>query len=180
MTTPLATPDDVADVWRPLVGVEEDRVFNLIAKASSRLRQQCPFDIDARIALYMAGSSDPTALDPTIVADTVATIVKRFLVNVEGVATQSDSAGPFAHSATYVNRYDKSGTDVRGAIQVTEADINQLRPAVPAHVPSTFRVGIPLPQILIPGVLRRNQGVVPGLSSGSIIVPDVNAGYGTE
>lgn len=170
MTEPLATPDDVADIWRPLTADETTQVTNLIVKASAKLRHACPFDIDARIALHEVASTDPTALDPTVVADVVATIVKRFLVNPEGAASGSDSEGPFSHSTTWVNRYDKTGSDVRGAIQVTDSDIDQLRPAVPAATASTFRYQIPCPQVLIPGDrFGGRPGVLPD------VFPDMGA-----
>lgn len=150
-TDPLATPSDVEDVWRPLTDTETSRVENLIAKASAKLRQACPFDVDDRIAQFNAGEATPTALDPQIVADLVATIVKRFLVNPEGAVTSTDTTGPLSHSRSFVFRYDKTGADTRGTIQVTDADVDQLRPAVPAPVASSFSYNIPAPQILVPG-----------------------------
>jgi hypothetical protein len=140
---PLATPDDVADVWRPLTADETTQVLNLITKVSAKLRQKAPFDIDARIDLFSSDPADPTALDPVVVADVVATIVKRFIVNVDGVASSSEGMGPFSKSATFATFYDKTGADVRGAIQVTESDIDQLRPAVQFTAPSTARLGLP-------------------------------------
>lgn len=151
MFGPLATTQDVADAWRPLTDAESEQVDRLITKASARLRQKCPFDVDDRIALFQTDPSDMLALDPNIVSDVVATIVKRFMVNPSGYATESETAGPFSHSATYVNRYDKTGSDVRGAIEVIDADIDQLRPAVPSQLPSTARYNLPRPQKLIPG-----------------------------
>jgi hypothetical protein len=175
---PFADPDDVADIWRPLTTDERVRVSNLIDKAAARLIQKCPFDLDARIALFQADSTDPAALDPLIVADVVATVVKRFLVNPDGFASASEAAGPFSRSGTYVNRYDKTGTDVRGSLQVTEADIEQLRPAVPATVASSFRVGIPRPKILIPQG-GRVVGRIP-IGFPPIIIPDVDPDAGAE
>lgn len=177
-TEPLAMPDDVADLWHPLSTDETVRVTRLIDKASAKLRQACPFDIDERIALFTTAPTAPTALDPSIVADVVAQIVHRFLVNQDGVASGSSSEGPFSRSATFVNRYDKTGSDVRGAIQVTESDIDQLRPAVPAPVPSSFRVKVPCPQVLIPGV-RRVNGFGPGVAA-PIVIPDYAPGSGAE
>lgn len=139
----LALPGDVEDVWRPLSTAEVPRVTNLIEKASARLRQKCPFDIDERISLFYDDSKAPTALDPAIVADVVATIVKRFLVNIEGAAASNESTGPFSKSTTWVNRYDKTGSDVRGAIEVTESDIDQLRPATPPELGGTIRLRSP-------------------------------------
>lgn len=129
MPGPLADTSDVEAVWRPLQDTEVGQVTALIARASAKLRHAVPFDIDARIALYATDPTQPTALDPMVVADVVATIVKRFMVNIEGVASSSEGVGPYSRSATFVNRYDKTGSDVRGAIQVIDSDIDQLRPA---------------------------------------------------
>jgi hypothetical protein len=180
---PLAVPSDVEDVWRPLTDAEKPRVLNLIAKASSKLRQKCPFDIDDRIGLFTSATDpeqlDVTALDPQIVADVVATIVKRFLVNQDGVASQSQGAGPFSKSATYVNRYDKTGSDVRGAIQVIDSDIEQLRPAVPAQTATSFEVGIPDPRVLVPRGGYSGQGRI-GIGLPAVILPDIAPGTGNE
>lgn len=140
MPAPLADPSDVADLWRPLVDTELGRVANLIVKASARLRQQCPFDIDARISLYSTDPESPVALSPDIVADVVAGVVKRFLVNQVGVVSQTQTTGPFSISQSFVNRYDKTGTDVRGSLEVTESDIDQLRPATGTPVPRSIRM----------------------------------------
>lgn len=151
LPTQLAQVSDVADIWRPVTDPDEAaRVNNLLVKATAKLRKACPFDIDARIALFEAGSDDPTALDPVVVADRVALIVKRFLVNQTGVATLNESAGPYSRSSTFVNRYDKTGTDVRGELRVTDEDIDELRPAVPAPTVGSIRVRIPSPAVEIP------------------------------
>ena len=151
MPEPLATPSDVADIWRPLTDTETAQATNLIAKASSRLRQKCPFDIDTRIALYSADSSDPQALDPLLVADVVANIVKRVMTNPAGVLSQSNTTGPLSASVTFASRTSDDGA-TGSTLVVTDADIDQLRPAVPSMaVPSSFRYKMPVPQILIPG-----------------------------
>jgi hypothetical protein len=172
MPDPLATPDDVAVIWRPLSDAEDTQVTTLILKASAKLRQACPFDIDARIVLFDTTPTDPAALDPVVVADVVATIVKRLLVNPNGFATESETAGPFSKSATFVNRYDKTGSDVRGAIQITDSDIDQLRPAVPSAIPSSFTYKLPAPQVLIPGD-HLGSGV-------PVVVPDVFPDLGAK
>jgi hypothetical protein len=182
-TTPLATPDDVVAVWRPLTTDDEwQQVETLITKASAKLRQACPFDIDERIAQWAVDPTVTVALDPVVVADVVATVVKRFLVNVEGVASSSETVGPYSRSATFVNRYDKTGSDVRGAIQITESDIDQLRPKVPAVLPSTFSTGVPHPEILVPSRGRRNGDPLDPFTGGAgpFIVPDFGVGTGTE
>lgn len=141
MSAPLATPDDVTDMWRTLADdAETNRVVNLIRVASGKLRQACPFNIDTRIALFARTPQNPVALDPQVVANVVATIVKRFLVNTEGFASTSEGVGPYSKSGVFVNRYDKTGSDVRGAIQVIEADIDELRPAVPTRIPGVIQL----------------------------------------
>jgi hypothetical protein len=176
-TEPLAQPSDVAALWHPLSLTETDQVTALITKASARLRQQCPFDIDERIALFGTDPTNPIALNPDLVADLVATKVKNFLVNPDGVATSTDTAGPFSRSATFVNRYDKTGSDIRGSLQFTDADIEQIRPAVPFTAPSSFQVGVPDPQVVLPGYLTGRRGGLPGVS---VVVPDVFPDRGSE
>ena len=132
MTLPLADTSDLEDMWRPLQDSEVQRATNLIAKASALLRQVQPH-IDARIAAFQANAADPTGLDPTLVATVVATIVKRFIANVEGVASQS--VGPF--SVSYALRTEKS---VRGELQVTQEDLNALQMYRPRNRIGTIRV----------------------------------------
>lgn len=122
MTTPLATPDDVAVVWRPLTPDETVQVEALILRASAKLRHAARFNIDAAIAVHASDPTSPQAIDPIVVADVVATVVKRFLVNPNGAA--SENVGPY--SRVYVARSDKSGADVRGALAVTASDLEQL------------------------------------------------------
>lgn len=175
-TDPLADPGDVASIWRPLTAAEEDQVADLIDKASAKLRQACPFDIDQRIALYATAPTALTALNPIVVADVVATIVKRFLVNREGFASISEGVGPYSRSGTFVNRYDKSGSDVRGAIQVTPSDIEQLRPAVPAPTAGSIRTNIPAPRVLYPQGYPTQQPIRPL----PVVTPDFWPGSETE
>lgn len=175
MTTPpaaLAVQSDVLDIWPSASALDQARLGRLIAKATQKLRAACPFDIDARIAAYGVDPSDPGALDPVVVADRIALIVKRFLINPDGVASTSQAAGPFSQSRTFVNRYDKTGSDVRGEIRITDEDIDELRPAVPFVGPGVARVGIPRPDVLIPAGASYagvRAGVVPA------VVPDVDA-----
>lgn len=116
---PLADSDDVADLWRPLTSDEIDRVTRLIAKASAMLRQRAPW-VDDRIGLFQADPTNPAGLDPVTVASVVATIVKRFLSNVQGVV--SEGVGPY--SVTYAIRGEK---DVRGEMYVTDGDLEKLK-----------------------------------------------------
>jgi len=173
---PFADASDVADLWSSYTAADEQRVASLIEKAAAKLVHVCPFNLDERIALFATTPAAPTALDPSVVADVVAQIVKRFLVNQDGFASSSEAAGPFSRSGTYVNRYDKTGSDVRGAIQVTESDIDQLRPAVPAAVASSFRYRVPRPKILVPAYRSIGQS---GLGK-PFIVEDIAPGTGVE
>lgn len=118
-TTPLADSSDVADLWRPLTPDEDARVTRLIAMASSMLRQRAPW-VDDRIGLFQSDPTNPAALDPMTVSAVVATIVKRFLSNVQGVA--SEGIGPY--SVTYAIRGEK---DVRGEMYVTDGDLDKLK-----------------------------------------------------
>lgn len=163
MTAPLAAPSDVQALWRPLgptlTTPETNGINNLITIASANLRQVTPFDIDERTALYSTDPTNPMALNPVVVAGVVAERIKSYLNNPAGAASSSDAAGPFSHSATYVNRYDKTGSDVRGSLEFTDSDVDRLRPAVPAPVPSSFTVGIPQPRVLLPNA-RYGRGAV--------------------
>ncbi len=126
MAGPLAIPDDVADMWRPLAPDETSRVYRLIDKASALLRQKAPW-VDARVSAYRADSTGLTGLAPDTVATVVATIVKRFLVNPDGATNSSETVGPFSHSKGFALRGDK---DIRGELYVAESDIEKLRAAV--------------------------------------------------
>lgn len=171
MSGQLCQPSDViAKLVRPLSDFESTYVNAWIDEASAQLRQRAPFDIDARIAMFDSGVVSPAALDPVLVAGVVAGVVKNFLVNPEGFVTTSEATGPFSQSHSFVNRYDKSGSDVRGRIQVTDADVDQLRPAAPAESPFSFKVGIPQPGIVLPNALRPNAPF--GAPSGPVAVPD--------
>lgn len=174
--SPLAKPADVTDLLPPIGDYDTDRIERHILKASASLRQVAPFDIDERIGLFLAAIDTPIALDPLLVATVVATIVKTFMINVEGVASRTDTEGPNSTSLTLVNRYDKSGSDTRGRIQATDADVQQLRPAVPSEIASSFRVGIPDPQLVIQhSWVRDRYG-----RSVPIVVPDFAPGSGVE
>lgn len=72
MPTPLADPDDVAGIWRPLTTAELAAAEGQIRFASAIVRQQVP-SVDARLA---AGT-----LDPDLVRGVVASMVQRVLMN---------------------------------------------------------------------------------------------------
>jgi len=136
--TALAELGDLEDMWRPLSDDEKPRALNLLEKASGLLRQKTRQTIDTRIGLFTTDPTDPRAVDPQVVATVVATVVKRFLSNVDGAASTTETAGPFSKSTAYVLRGDKN--DVRGELVVTDQDIEALAPEVPAQVGS-MKVG---------------------------------------
>lgn len=116
---PLSDATTVADLWRPLTSDETDRVTRLVAMASALLRQKAPW-VDDRISLFASDPTNPAGLDPDTVSAVVATIVKRFLSNVQGVV--SEGVGPY--SVTYAIRGEK---DVRGEMYVTDGDLDKVK-----------------------------------------------------
>lgn len=118
--TVLATTADLEDMWRPLASSEYQRASRLLTKASSLLRQKLPA-VDARMARFAVDPTDLGGLDPSAVATVVATIVKRFLSNIQGVA--SEGAGPY--HVSYAIRGEK---DIRGEMQVSQGDLDALAP----------------------------------------------------
>lgn len=126
MGAPLALTDDVADLWRPLTSTEQDRVANLIVKASALLRQKMPW-VDDRMARFAVDPTDEGGLDPMAVANVVATVIKRFLVNPDGATNMSETSGPYSRSKGFALRGDK---DVRGELIITDSDIEALTPPI--------------------------------------------------
>lgn len=153
---PLADVQDVVDVWHPIPDAQLTQVENLIAKASAKLRQAAPYDVDARLAMFTEQPTNPQRLDPIVVADVVATVVKRFLVNVDGAFTYSHTVPGFTQSATFVNRYDKTGGSTHGALQVTDSDLEQLKQAAPMTPMPPIRI---LPGRSYPVPWRAGDGV---------------------
>lgn len=122
MSEPLCDTSDVStQLLRPLTDeAEVIAVEQLIAAASALLRTAAP-SIDTRVARYRLNPQDLTAISPETVAVVVAGVVKRYMRNPEGIA--SESAGPF--SVTYALRSEK---DARGVLQITESDLRVLFP----------------------------------------------------
>lgn len=123
MISSLALVIDLEDMWRPLSEPETARAGSLLEKASALLRQAQPA-VDARIARFEVDPTDLGALDPLTVATVVATMVKRYLSNIQGVA--SEGVGPY--HVSYAIRGEK---DVRGELQVTQSDLDALKPSSP-------------------------------------------------
>lgn len=139
MGTVYAAQSDVEAIWQPIPDTQSGQVDDLLAKASARLQQKCPFDIDDRIERFEVDRTDPFGLDPLIVADVVAQIVKRVLVNPNGVVSTSETAGPFSRSLLFTSRYSRTDS-AAGSLAVTDADVEQLRPAQPSFKPGTVRL----------------------------------------
>lgn len=114
---PFATYQDVEAVWRTLTPDEQARATKLIEYASRKIRRAVP-DVDARIA---AGSLDPLDVEMVVVG-----MVKRAMMNsaLEGVESQSQTAGPFAHTVKPSNP--------AGNLYLTKDELASLRPRSPA------------------------------------------------
>lgn len=138
MGDPLAETSDLEDMWRPLADSEVSRASNLIDKASAMLRQATRQTIDTRIGLWETNPTDPRAVDPLVAATVVATIVKRFISNVDGVVSKNVTVGPYSQSEAFALRGDKN--DLRGQMIVTDEDLATLAPELPPQVGS-FMVG---------------------------------------
>jgi hypothetical protein len=130
---PFADYGDVEAVWRTLTAEEQTRATKLIAYASRKIRRLFP-DVDARIA---SGALDALDVEMVVVA-----MVKRALMNtaLEGVESQSQTAGPFAQTVKPAN---PSGNlyltkDEMAALGARRASIGTIRttsgyPAMPDH-----------------------------------------------
>lgn len=119
--TDLCQPSDVSTaLLRPLTATEITYVPSLIVNASALLRNAAP-SIDDRMARFTPNGTDPTSIDPVVVATVVAGVVKRYMTNPQGIASQS--AGPF--SVAYALRTEKGA---RGVLQVTDEDLRTLFP----------------------------------------------------
>jgi hypothetical protein len=127
MGGPLASIEDVTLMYTPLAGADQptlDQITGLIQKASAILRQRIPW-VDDRIARFGIDPTDVGGLDPVLVADVVATMIKRFLVNQSGATNQSETVGPYSHSTGFVIRGEKN--IVLGELFLSDSDIDKLR-----------------------------------------------------
>lgn len=129
MAGPLAEVADVEAIWRTLEPTETTQANALIDIASAKLRSALPA-VDARIALYGTLPVNPLALDPVVVANVVATIVKRVLVNPDGLASTTQTFGPISEARNYEGRSGGDDSDSRGEIRVTAADLDNLLPVL--------------------------------------------------
>jgi hypothetical protein len=88
----FAVAADVAAVWRPLTAAETEVAGTLVTYASALLRSLVP-NIDQRIT-----DGD---LDGALARLAVVQMVKRVLINPEGVRSESETTGPFSESKTW-------------------------------------------------------------------------------
>lgn len=97
MAEPFAAVADLEAGWRTLSEAEKERAEVLLARASRKIRAARP-GIDAAIT---AG-----AVDADLVGDVVCAMVKRAMsgpLDLDGVETRSETAGPFGTSYTFAN-----------------------------------------------------------------------------
>lgn len=167
MAVPLAEVADVEAIWRTLEPSETSQAAVLINIASAKLRARLPFDVDARIALYATTPRSPGALDPMVVANVVATIVKRVLVNPDGLVSTTQTFGPISESRSFVAR-TPSGTstgvsatdpDSRGEIRITQADLSDLLPVTRKVKVRSTEVGLQPSMMPPPGIRRGVPGI---------------------
>jgi hypothetical protein len=172
VTEPFATQDDVETALvRPLTTTEANYIDGLIGQASALLRNEAP-SIDDRIARYGVDPTDKSALSPATVAAVVAGVVKRYMVNPTGIASTSQTDGPFSLSTSYALRSEK---ETRGALQITRDDLLVLFPnrkrlragmirTRPALAPRPVgRYGpIPRPSEAIGAAITFGRGLQPG------------------
>lgn len=110
LTPPFATSADLIARWRPLTPTEETRADALLEDASQMI-----LDEDRRRVL-----ADLTEVTPSLVR-VVCKMVQRAMtapVDAQPVSQLSQSMGPFAESATYVNP--------AGDMYLTKAERRQL------------------------------------------------------
>ena len=123
--TSLAQRSDVETaLLRPLTTDEVAYIDGLLAQASALLRNSAP-SVDDRIAVFAADPTNPRGVSAEVVSAVVAGIVKRYMINPKGLASTTDSTGPYSHGETYALRSEK---DVRGVMQVTTEDLATLMP----------------------------------------------------
>lgn len=114
MADPLATTDDLEDLWRSLSD-SETTVATALLRVASRVVRARYSDVDARIL--------SESLDAQDVADVVALMVKRAMLSpaADGVEQQSQTAGPFGITNKYAN--------VEGSVYMTAEERLLFEPA---------------------------------------------------
>lgn len=95
MATPFATPEDVAELWRPLSTQEQAVATARLLLVSALIRARVR-TVDERIA--------SGALDPEVVRIIAVDAVRRAMENpTEGVRSRTQTVGPFSESVTYTD-----------------------------------------------------------------------------
>lgn len=141
MSDELVTQDDVeAALLRPLTAVETGFIGRNIATVSSQLRQAMT-TVDDRIAAFADDPRPANALDPAVVASRLALVIKRYIANVEGVASKSRTDGPFSTTLAFAS-YGKlfGGSGVQGELQVTAADVAAINGLATPTAPGTINI----------------------------------------
>lgn len=150
VTGPLADTDDVETaLLRPLTANETVYVPGLIDQATVLLRTRAA-SIDDRIAKFQAGSRVSPAVDPLAVAAMLAQVVKRYMVNVDGATSKTQSAGPFSQTTSF-SSYGKTIGGATGQLEITDDDLASLNPANKSQIGS-----IKVKAALAPGRLERS------------------------
>lgn len=95
MAGSFATPNDVANRWRPLTSDETNIAYTLVEDASALIRARFP-GIDAQVT--------SGGLDAAIPRMVVAGMVKRALIAPDdGVSQESQTTGPYSRSQSFAN-----------------------------------------------------------------------------
>lgn len=123
---PTVTPQDVADVWRPLTSAEETVAMNRIVVVEAELRRE----------LRLHGVMPPTVGDPgyptgqdvddwsTLYVAAVVNAVKRGLQNPEGFLEESEQIDDYQ----WTGRRDKTTSTGEGYL--ADDDVAKLMPPV--------------------------------------------------
>lgn len=137
MTQPLTDQFSVeAALLRPLTTVEAQYIDQLVDQASALLRTAVPA-IDTRIAKWVANPNDLTGVSTATVSACVAGVIKRYIANPLGRASEGNTTGPFGHTVSYALRGEK---ERRGTLEITSDDIAVLFPSRKRPRAGTFRL----------------------------------------
>lgn len=99
----FATPNDLAQRWRPLSSAETTRAEVLLADASAIIRAECP-GIDTKTTVVPPATAPE--IDPGIPKMIACAMVKRAMLvttDADGVSATQQTAGPFSQSTTFSN-----------------------------------------------------------------------------
>lgn len=122
---PLTEQADVeAALLRPLTATEEVYITAIIDQASALMRTAVPA-IDALIARNATDPTDLGSVSYATVSAVLAGVIKKYLSNPTGIASETETEGPFSHSTSYALRSEK---ERRGALEITEDDLKVLFP----------------------------------------------------